>query len=60
MTIANIVIINIIVLALIISELDYRYTKRMIELIEKTDAKIERLEYQIKEIKKEKCQKSIL
>lgn len=52
MTIANIVIINVIVLALIIGELDYRYTKRMIDLIEKTDAKIERLEHQIKEIKK--------
>lgn len=51
MTIAYIVIISIIVIALIISEIDYQHTKRMIELIEKTDAKIETLEYQIKEIK---------
>lgn len=51
MTIAYIVIISVIVVALIISELDYQHTKRMIELIEKTDAKIETLEYQIKEIK---------
>lgn len=51
MTIAYIVIISVIVIALIISELDYQHTKRMIELIEKTDAKIETLEYQIKEIK---------
>lgn len=51
MTIAYIVIISVIVVALIISELDYRHTKRTIELIEKTDAKIETLEYQIKEIK---------
>ena len=52
MTIANIVLINVIILILIIGEIDYRYTKRMIDLIELTDAKIERLENQIKEIKK--------
>ena len=55
MTIAYIVIISVIVVALIISELDYRHTKRMIELI---DAKIETLEYQIDEIKKRESYKS--
>ena len=46
MAIANIVIISVISIALIISEIDYRYTKRT------NRKKIERLENQIKEIKK--------